>query len=151
MIGRFFNVTGPRQSPSYGMVVPRFVDAALDGRPLLVYGTGQQTRTFLYVADLVRAILFLIARPEAEGQVFNIGGVEEVRILDLARRVVERTGSRSAIEMVDPGSVYGTGFEETARRVPDNAKLEGLGFRPEYTLDAILDATIEHRRGLRAG
>jgi len=123
VVGRLFNTVGPRQVGRYGMVVPRFVERALRGEPLLVHGDGRQTRSFCYVGDTVRAISDLMDHPEAAGQVFNIGSDEEIAIGDLARRVVEVTGSRSEIRRVPYESVYGPQFEDLRRRVPSVEKL----------------------------
>jgi len=140
---RLFNTVGPRQSPAYGMVIPRFVRQALAGEPLTVYGDGHQTRCFGHVSDAVAAILGLLGRGEAVGDVFNVGSQEEVSILELARRVVSRTDGSSPLRMVPYDEAYGDGFEDMARRVPDTSKLRGLlGWAPTWGLDAILDEMI---------
>jgi UDP-glucose 4-epimerase len=138
---RLFNTVGPRQTGRYGMVMPRFVGASLAGRPLNVYGDGTQTRCFCHVRDVVRAIIALVDAPSAVGQVFNVGGREEISILALARRVIELTGSQSEIVFVPYQEAYGVGFEDMARRVPDTTRIQRVvGWTPQYSLDdAILD------------
>ena len=115
---RFFNTTGPRQTGRYGMVLPNFVQSALDGRPLMVHGTGEQSRCFGHVADVVEAMVRLMATPAALGQVFNVGNDQEVTIRGLAEQVIAATGSRSEIQLVPYESVYPEGFEDMARRLP---------------------------------
>ena len=145
-IVRPFNVVGPRQSDRYGMVLPRFARAAVAMEPLPVHGDGMQTRTFLHVDDAVDAFLRLARTSAAEGLVVNVGGVEEVSILDLARLVVERAGgsrgAADAVRFVPFAQVYGEGFVDPARRRPDVSRLEALtGFAPSKTLvDAVDDA-----------
>ena len=135
-IGRFFNVTGPRQCPDYGMVLPRFCAAALAGRDLEVHGNGQQSRCFLHVADCVRAVLLVVDNPATIGQVINIGSNEETTIHALAERVVAVTKSRSAIRTIPYATAFpGGGFEDMQRRVPDTAKLTRLtGWQREHDL-----------------
>ena len=140
---RLFNTVGPRQSPAYGMVIPRFVRQALAGDPLTVYGDGSQTRCFGHVSDAVAAMLGLLGRDEALGDVFNVGSQEEVSVLDLAQRVVVRTGSSSPTRLVPYDEAYGEGFEDMQRRVPDTTKVRHLlGWAPTWPLDAILDDMI---------
>jgi UDP-glucose 4-epimerase len=146
VIGRFFNVVGPRQTGAYGMVLPRFVDAALAGQPLVVHDDGQQVRCFAHVQDVVSAVIALMQTPAARGQVFNIGSDEEVTVRELAERVRERTGSRSPIRVVPYGEAYTAGFEDMMRRVPDLTKIRALtGYRPTRTLDQILEDVIRER------
>lgn len=142
VIGRFFNVTGPRQSASYGMVLPRFVQAARAGRAIEVYGDGRQTRCFLHVADAIAAILALMAAPAAVGEVVNIGGEEEISMLDLAELVKRETGSPAAIRLVSYREAYPQGgFEDMRRRVPDVSKLQRLtGWQRRRDLRAIVRA-----------
>lgn len=143
VIARFFNTVGPRQTGRYGMVLPRFVRAARQGKPLFVHGDGQQTRTFTYVADAVRASLALLDCPAANGEVINIGGREEIKILDLARRVVQKTGSPSKIKLVDYAEAYGDGFEDIRRRIPCLDKIRKLiRFEPRFSLDQTLQCII---------
>ena len=146
-IVRYFNVVGPRQTDRYGMVVPRFVQQALAGQPITVYGDGTQSRSFTDVADAVRATLALCRRPEAYGDVFNVGNAREVTINELAVRVKALTGSRSEIVHVPYERAYADGFEDPRRRVPDVGKLRGLtDFMPEFDLDATLDKVIRYHR-----
>lgn len=143
VIVRLFNTTGPRQSGRYGMVLPRLVRQALHHQPLTVYGTGEQTRCFGQVHDVVPAIATLAQTPQAIGQVFNIGSNEQISINDLAQRIIERTGSSSTIVHIDYETAYGAGYEDMERRVPDCTKLRDLiGFRPKFTLDDTIDSVI---------
>ena len=144
---RFFNTVGPRQIGRYGMVVPRFVRAALQGKPLQVYGDGQQSRCFTYVGDAVRAVMSLIDEPAAIGEVFNVGNPEEVTIEALAHRVVALTGSASPVTYLSYEEAYEAGFEDMRRRVPAIDKLSQLtGYQPQMKLDGILKAVIEYER-----
>ena len=144
---RFFNTVGPRQTGRYGMVIPNFVEQALSGEPIQVYGDGEQTRCFTYVGDAVRAISALMDAPEAEGEVFNIGSREEISINELAERVRELTGSSSKITHVPYEEVYGPGFEDMRRRTPDITKLkEAIGYDPTHATDDILRAVIAFSR-----
>src|SRR3712207_3557386 len=130
------------------MVIPTFVKQALAGRPITVYGDGSQTRCFGYVKDVVGALVGLMDRDAATGQVFNIGSHEEVSIMELARRVKELTGSDSEIVTVPYDEAYEEGFEDMPRRVPDTSKVAALtGFRPTVTLDQILQSVIEYYSG----
>lgn len=148
VILRFFNTTGPRQTGRYGMVVPNFVQAALEGRPLLVHGTGEQSRCFGHVKDVVEAMLRLMAEPAARGQVFNVANDQEVTIRQLAEQVVAATGSKSEIRLVPYESVYPEGFEDMARRLPDVSKLlRATGFRPRRGLAEIIADVIAEKRG----
>ena len=151
VILRFFNTTGPRQSGRYGMVLPNFVQAALEGRPLKVHGTGKQSRCFGHVADVIEALIRLMQSPEAIGKVFNIGNDEEVTIRALAEKVIEMTGSASPIELVPYESVYPEGFEDMQRRVPDVSRLKAVtGFRPARGLETIIADIIAEKRGAAA-
>ena len=148
VVVRLFNTVGPRQTGQYGMVIPTFVKQALAGRPLTVYGTGEQTRCFGYVGDVVGALIKLLDHPEAIGHVFNIGSTEEVSILELARRVKELTKSDSEIVLVPYDEAYEEGFEDMPRRVPDTSKINALvGFQPEIKLDGILEQVIAYYTG----
>jgi UDP-glucose 4-epimerase len=144
VIARLFNTVGPRQTGQYGMVIPRFVEAALAGMPLEVYGDGTQTRCFCHVADTVAALAALMSEPAANGQVFNVGSTERVRIVDLAQRVIEKTGSSSELVFVPYEEVFERGIEEEMfHRSPSIEKLAGaVGWRPSRDLDAILDDVI---------
>jgi UDP-glucose 4-epimerase len=140
---RPFNTVGPRQSPAYGMVIPRLVRQALRGEPITVFGDGAQTRCFGHVSDVVEAMLRLFDHPGAVGEVFNVGSSEEISILALARRILEMTGSSSPIELIPYERAYDVGFEDMQRRVPDTTKLRRLtGWRPTRTLSDILHDSI---------
>ncbi len=146
-IVRLFNTVGPRQVGMYGMVLPRFVSAALAGKPLQVFGDGKQSRCFCHVHDIVGAMVKLMETPSAAGEVYNLGSAEEVSILDLAKRVIERTKSASKIEFVTYEQAYGRSFDDMLRRVPDLRKSQAvIGFRPANTLDQIIDSVIEDQR-----
>ena len=136
---RFFNTVGPRQVGSYGMVVPRFVEAAVHGAPLSVYGTGDQSRCFCHVHDAVAAVLALIDSDKAVGQVFNVGNDTEITIGELAKKVIDVTSSRSSIEMIPYEDAYAPGFEDMQRRVPDISKIKNvIGWAPKLGLEAII-------------
>ncbi|HEV2862116.1 MAG TPA: GDP-mannose 4,6-dehydratase [Pyrinomonadaceae bacterium] len=152
VVVRLFNTVGPRQTGQYGMVIPTFVRQALAGRPITVYGDGNQTRCFGYVGDVVGALAGLMGREEAVGQVFNIGSNEEVSIMQLAERVRDLTGSKSEIVTVPYDEAYEEGFEDMPRRVPDISKVGALvGFRPTVTLDQILQSVVEYYSGRQNG
>ncbi len=147
-IVRLFNTVGPRQIGMYGMVLPRFVSAALARRPLQVYGDGTQTRCFCHVRDVVDALVRLMAKKEAAGEVYNVGSNEEVSILDLARRVIQRTGSSSQIEFMTYEQAFGRSFDDMQRRVPSLKKLDSMiGFSPSMNLDEIIDSVIADQKG----
>ena len=147
IVARFFNTVGPRQTGRYGMVIPRFVRAAVRGEPIQVYGDGQQTRCFTYVGDAVTAMLGLLDHPGAIGQIFNIGNPEETTIERLARRIVELAESNSPLVFVPYEQAYEAGFEEMQRRVPSIEKISALtGFRPTLALDDILLRVIAYER-----
>ncbi len=147
VIARLFNTVGPRQSPAYGMVLPRLVDQALTGRPLTVHGNGTQTRTFTHVRDVVEAIGRLLATPATWGEVYNIGGMEEISILALADRIKTVTGSNSPIELIPYTQAFGSNFQDMPRRVPDVHKLAGaIGFQPKIGLDAMIADVAADRR-----
>lgn len=148
VIGRYFNTVGPRQSDAYGMVVPRFIRQALEGRPITVYGDGQQVRSFGWVGDAVQATIALMEHPQAVGEIFNIGGDEAVTILELAGRVKEMTESNSHIVHLRYEEAYGAGFEDIRYRVPDISKLQAvIDYRPTKNLDQILQETIRSLQG----
>ena len=150
IVVRFFNTTGPRQSGAYGMVLPRFVDRAVTGEPVQVYGDGQQTRCFLHVHDAVRGIVGLLEAPGAVGEVFNIGGPDEISMLDLADRVIRATDSSSRVELIPYEAAYEEGFEDMRRRVPDTSKINGLiGWEPRFDLDGIIEQVVEETRAQR--
>ncbi len=142
---RLFNTVGPRQSGAYGMVLPRFVQQAVSGDDLTVYGDGTQTRCFAHVADVVDAILRLCDAERAVGHTFNVGSPTDISILDLARRVIERTGSDSNVRLVPYEEAYGEGFEEIGRRHPDLGLLSRItGWVPLRTIDDMIDDVITH-------
>jgi len=142
-IVRLFNTVGPRQSPAYGMVIPRLVRQAVNGEPLTVYGDGGQSRCFCHVADVVRAVIGLLDHPGAVGEVFNIGSEEEITILDLANRILQVSGSTAPVNLISYADAYDAGFEDMRRRVPDTTRVRDLiGWRPRFSLDDVLEATI---------
>ena len=145
---RLFNTVGPRQSGRYGMVIPRFVQQALAGDPITVFGDGKQTRTFTHVKDAIWAILKLVEHPGAIGEIFNIGGKEEVSIERLAHLVKELLQSPAPIEYIPYERAYEEGFEDMRKRVPDISKIQNLiGYEPKFTLkDVILDVA-EYQKG----
>jgi UDP-glucose 4-epimerase len=147
IVVRFFNIVGPRQVGTYGMVIPRFVHRALRDEDLIVYGDGEQRRCFCHVRDAVKALMALLDHPGSVGNVFNLGSQEEVTINDLARFVVERTSSRSRIIHIPYEVAFDREFEDMHRRVPDIAKVKTLaGWLPAATLDEIIDDVMGHER-----
>ena len=144
-IVRFFNTVGPRQVGHYGMVVPRFVTAAIKNEPLTVYGTGSQSRCFCHVKDAVAGVLAVIDSNATLGEVFNIGNDEEITIEDLAHEIIELTGSTSAIEKVLYEKAYAPGFEDMQRRIPDIGKIKRVvGWAPKLSLDSIITDIANH-------
>jgi len=138
-IVRFFNTVGPRQVGHYGMVVPRFVNAALKNEPLSVYGSGDQIRCFCHVTDAVRGLLLVMDSDKAVGEVFNVGNNQQISIMELAKKVIEITSSKSSIEKIAYEKAYPQGFEDMQRRVPDISKIkQALGWAPEINLDQII-------------
>lgn len=147
VVARLFNTVGPRQSASYGMVIPRLVRQALSGDTVTVFGDGTQTRCFGHVADIIDGLVRLLDHPDAIGDVFNIGSPGEISIMDLAEKIVALTGSTSKIELIPYDKAYEAGFEDMQRRVPDTTKLRDLtGWSPKRTLDDILEDTINEAR-----
>ena len=145
VIGRLFNTVGPRQTGQYGMVLPNFVQSALLGKPIAVYGDGDQTRSFTHVWDVVEAITKLMSEPAAKGDVFNVGNDKEVTINELAEKVKQMTGSSSAIEHVPYEKAYGPGFEDMRRRCPNIEKIRKLiRFEPKYDLEAMIQSVIDY-------
>jgi UDP-glucose 4-epimerase len=144
---RLFNTVGQRQTGRYGMVVPRFVEAAAHDEPMLIHGDGKQTRCFCHVTDVVRALLALPNQPRAVGQVYNVGSTEEVSIRELAQRVKRLAESRSELRLIPYDQAYTKGFEDMRRRVPSTDKIYQLmGWRPTKSLDEILRVMIEYQR-----
>ena len=144
VIARLFNTVGPRQTGAYGMVIPRFVAQALNNEVITVFGDGSQTRTFTYVKEVVTAMINLMENDRAVGEVFNIGGREEISILALAQKIIEMTGSTSTIELIAYEDAFGKDFEDMQRRVPSTAKLADItGVVPKASLDYILEKVID--------
>lgn len=148
VIVRLFNTVGPRQTGSYGMVIPRFVSQALRNEPITVYGSGDQTRCFCFVGDVVSGMVRLCDHPEAFGKVFNLGGNEEVSIRELAERIISLAGSTSKLDFIPYDVAYEEGFEDMQRRVPDVTRAANLvGFAPSVGLDEIIRLVISEQRG----
>jgi UDP-glucose 4-epimerase len=146
LIIRFFNICGPRQSGRYGMVVPRFIDEALKGKPITIYGDGKQTRSFTFIDDAIKCILALSALKEAYGEIFNLGSREVVSIEELAIKVKEITGSNSPLVHIPYEEAYGRDFEDMRHRRPDISKLEKyIGFSPETKLDEIIRSIVKSK------
>lgn len=146
VIVRLFNTCGPRQRGRYGMVIPRFVEQALSGKPITVYGDGNQTRSFGYITDVVEAIITLTNHPQAIGEVFNVGSEEGITIADLAKKIKELTNSRSEIVFIPYEEAYEKGFEDMRHRVPDISKVRRLiGYSPRVKLDEMLEKIIESK------
>lgn len=144
IIVRLFNVAGPRQTGSYGMVIPRFVEQALKGEDLTIYGLGSQTRCFTHVKDTILALIRLSEEPKAFGDVFNIGSQEEVSIEELAKRVIKIAKSNSRVVYIPYSEAYEEGFEDMLRRVPDITKIKDLiGFKVTYSLDEIIEDILD--------
>jgi UDP-glucose 4-epimerase len=149
VVGRLFNTVGPRQTGQYGMVVPNFARQALTGQPITVFGDGKQSRCFTHVSDVVRALIELMDKPEAYGNVYNIGNDQEITIHDLAKQVREVAQSKSEIVFVPYEKAYEQGFEDMPRRVPDTTKIRNLiGWQPTIALPQILADVVDYiRRG----
>ena len=146
-IVRFFNTVGPRQVGQYGMVLPRFVSAAIKNEPIQVYGSGDQIRCFCHVSDVIRALLLVIDSDKAIGEVYNIGNNQQVSILDLAKKVIEITGSKSEIIKTPYSEAYSAGFEDMQRRVPDISKIKNVfGWSPEIGLEQIIRDIVDFHR-----
>jgi UDP-glucose 4-epimerase len=147
VIARLFNTVGPRQSGQYGMVIPSFVERALLGRPLEIHGDGTQTRCFCHVADTVRALVGLMDERSLSGEIFNVGSPNRIRILELAKRVLELTRSSSSLSFVPYEEVYGQGIEDMYHRIPSTEKIrEAIGWQATLELDLILADVIKHTR-----
>jgi UDP-glucose 4-epimerase len=143
---RFFNTVGPRQTGKYGMVIPRFVDAAISNKSLLIHGDGNQSRVFCHVADAVKAVIALSSEEKAIGEVFNIGGQEEITILHLAKLIIKLTNSKSEIIFIDYKDIYANGYEDMVRRVPDIEKIRNfIRWIPKIGLDEIVSDVIESK------
>jgi len=147
VIVRLFNTVGPRQSGQYGMVIPRFVQNALAGRPLEVHGDGTQTRCFCHVSDTIRALMGLMDEPATTGEIYNVGSTESIAIGDLARRVLGLTDSGSQVTYLPYDQVYGQGIEDMLHRRPSIDKIRAaVGWRPSLDLDRILADVIDWAR-----
>jgi UDP-glucose 4-epimerase len=145
---RLFNTVGPRQTGRYGMVLPRFVQAALNNEPITIYGDGSQSRVFCHVHDAVKAILTLAATDSTIGDVFNVGGVGETTMKELAEKIISRTNSTSTITYTPYIDAYPAGFEDMQRRVPDITKIKKtINWAPANTLDSIIDDVASSMRG----
>jgi len=148
VIGRFFNTVGPRQTGQYGMVVPRFVQWALKGEPISIYGTGEQKRCFCYVGDVVDAVIGLTNSEDASGGVYNIGSTEEISIRGLSDKIIEMTGSKSKKEFVPYEVAYGMPMEDMMRRVPSQERIKKtIGWEPKTNLTETLEVIIESEKG----
>ncbi len=150
-IVRLFNTVGPRQTGTYGMVMPRFISQALKNEDITVYGSGKQTRCFLHVKDAVGALIRLVKEPEAIGQVFNVGSQEEISIEQLAKEIIKITKSKSKIKFIPYEKAYEEGFEDMQRRVPEIAKINKLiGFKSTFTLSRIIEDIVKHLKSIKS-
>ena len=141
---RFFNTVGPRQTGQYGMVVPRFIQAALKNEDIVIYDDGSQSRVFCHIEDAVRAVLTLTDTDSTIGDYFNLGGTGETTIKELAEKIIARTNSQSIITYIPYTDAYPAGFEDMQRRVPDITKINNaIGWEPTHTLDSIIDSVAE--------
>jgi UDP-glucose 4-epimerase len=146
VIARLFNTTGPRQTGRYGMVLPRFVDQAMRGEPITVFGSGRQSRCFADVSDVVKGLTLLSEHPGAIGQVFNLGNPEEVSMLELAKMVKKQAHSDSEIRLISYDDAYQPGFEDMERRVPNITKASRLGYAPKIKLKEIVARVIASKK-----
>ncbi len=147
VVGRFFNICGPRQTGHYGMVIPRFIMAALQNKPIVVYGDGSQTRSFTYVTDAVHAVIKLMQEKHAIGEIFNIGNPKDITIQELANLTKQVLGSNSPIVNMPYKDVYGSDFEDTHYRAPDISKIKkAIGFVPKIELEEMIEKTAEYWR-----
>lgn len=148
VIVRLFNTVGPRQSGRYGMVIPRFVEQALAGEPVTLFGDGQQIRCFCHVLDVIPSLVALLEDEGAHGTVYNLGSSEQVSMAELAAKVIAATGSTSTVVKIPYEQAYGPGFEDMQRRIPNCDKArDRIGFRPSRTLDDIIESVIAQQRG----
>ncbi|MFD4115951.1 NAD-dependent epimerase/dehydratase family protein [Streptomyces niveus] len=151
VIVRLFNTVGPRQSGRYGMVVPRFVQQALAGEPVTLFGDGQQIRCFCHVLDVIPSLVALLEDEGAHGTVYNLGSSEQVSMAELAAKVIAATGSSSTVVKIPYEQAYGPGFEDMQRRIPNCDKArDRIGFRPTRTLDDIIESVIAQNRGSKS-
>jgi UDP-glucose 4-epimerase len=147
VVARFFNTVGPRQTGRYGMVIPRFVEAALRNEPLHIYGTGKQSRCFGFVGDVVEAVIKLMNNPKAAGRVYNVGATEEITIEALADKIIAMTGSRSVKKSLSYEEAYGRPFDDMLRRIPCLDRIrEMIGYEPRTSLERILHLVIAEKR-----
>lgn len=145
VIVRCFNTVGPRQTGMYGMVLPKFIKAALLDQPIVVYGTGKQTRCFADVSDVVGAFIKLMNTPKCEGEIFNVGTTESISIIELAEKVKVKCHSKSQIQYMSYEDAFEEGFEDMMNRMPDLNKIrEYIGYEPQYSLDDIIDRMLHH-------
>ena len=152
VVVRLFNTVGPRQTGQYGMVLPRFVGQALDGQPITVYGSGEQSRSFTWVEDVVSALIELAKHPQAVGEIFNVGSTEEITIRKLAELVIAITGSTSTIVCIPYDQAYEEGFEDMVRRVPAIDKIQQLiGYKPTLSIEEIVNRVVDDLRQRRRG
>ena len=148
VVGRLFNVCGPKQSSHYGMVIPRFIQQAINNKPITVYGDGKQVRSFTYITDAVAVIKALMSQPAAEGEVFNIGSTESISIVELAEKIKRLSKSNSSITFIPYEQAYNSNFEDMFYRVPDISKIEKLiGSSSGFKLDEMIKEIIDHYRG----
>ena len=149
IVARFFNTVGPRQTGRYGMVIPRFVEAALKNEPLIIYGTGKQSRCFGYVGDVVKAVIDLLECDQAPGHVYNIGATEEISIEDLADKIIRLSDSASEKRFITYEEAYGRPFDDMMRRMPSLERIHHtIGYQPTTTLDQILEEVIAEKRAI---
>jgi UDP-glucose 4-epimerase len=142
---RFFNTVGPRQTGQYGMVLPRFIKQALNNEDITIYDDGSQSRVFCHVQDAVRAVIALTKDDSTIGDYFNVGGIGEITMIELATKIINHTGSKSKLVSIPFDEAYGPGFEDMQRRVPDISKIKAkLGWQPTHTLDSIIDDVARH-------
>jgi UDP-glucose 4-epimerase len=142
---RFFNTVGPRQTGKYGMVIPRFVKAAIENKPVKIFGDGSQSRVFCHVSDSVEAILLLADNDKTIGEVFNLGGRGEITILDLAKMIINLTNSKSEITFTNYKDAYAMGFEDMRRRVPDISKIKLFtGWEPKIDLKRVIEDVAKY-------
>jgi UDP-glucose 4-epimerase len=148
VIVRLFNTIGLRQTGRYGMVVPRFIDWAKKNEPIMIYGSGKQSRSFTYVGDVIRAVTALMELDKANGEVFNVGSAEEITMEKLADKIIEKTNSKSKKKLVPYSKAYGQGFDDMQRRLPYLEKINrAIGYTPQVSLDQMLDIIIADKRG----
>ncbi len=144
---RFFNTVGPRQTGQYGMVVPRFIQAAITNEDLVIYGDGSQSRVFCHVEDAIQAVISLVDTASTIGDYYNVGGVGEITIKDLAGKIIAKTHSNSQIRYIPYAEAYSTGFEDMQRRVPDITKIKkSINWQPVHNIDSIIDSIVNHKK-----